>query len=452
VRIIRPALQRRIATLLLTATIAVAIGAPPAAGASCNHNGFRDVLEQCDGGDLGGYGCLDFCYENGTLACNADCTFNFAGCCRCGNDTIEATCNEVCDTTHLNGHTCQSEGFSEGGPISCNGTCDGFNTNACFVCGNGRKEGPEACDLYDFGGPGLDQCNGPWPEHGGQLACTPGELPSLQYPAGCTIDRYWCWVCGNGRVDPGEACDDHNLIAGDGCSPTCQRECGDGVVERTEECDDGNTAPGDGCDDHCNNELTYFGGNNEVANGFHYDQCVTRWGVEAPFTSTQSAVTQQANGLTISCADNAGTGPNACDRDASPNQCTFLAFYCLKNDPLDGVSCSARNITRVALLSATTLDSSAQTVVLARFSTTMTQLGGAASVGPVALLAGELQAIAPNVPVNTATGIAPMCGALQVVVPRPGTGSASKVLSIKVTDAYSPPRDDVDQLTFTCTP
>ena len=57
--------------------------------------------------------------------------------------------------------------------------------------------------------------------------------------------------CGNGTLDTGEACDDGNRIAGDGCSPDCQSTevCGNGVLDDAvgEVCDDGNTAP----DDHC---------------------------------------------------------------------------------------------------------------------------------------------------------------------------------------------------------
>src|SRR5438105_1380810 len=33
-------------------------------------------------------------------------------------------------------------------------------------------------------------------------------------------------TCGNGMLDPGEACDDHNAIGGDGCSKICQIESG----------------------------------------------------------------------------------------------------------------------------------------------------------------------------------------------------------------------------------
>lgn len=31
-------------------------------------------------------------------------------------------------------------------------------------------------------------------------------------------------LCGNGRQDPGEQCDDHNNASSDGCSSTCQIE------------------------------------------------------------------------------------------------------------------------------------------------------------------------------------------------------------------------------------
>jgi cysteine-rich repeat protein len=54
--------------------------------------------------------------------------------------------------------------------------------------------------------------------------------------------------CGNGVLDPGEECDDGNVIDGDGCSSQCQLEprCGDGTLDPGEECDDGNTVSGDG--------------------------------------------------------------------------------------------------------------------------------------------------------------------------------------------------------------
>jgi len=68
-------------------------------------------------------------------------------------------------------------------------------------------------------------------------------------------------TCGNGFPDPPfEACDDGNLLAGDGCGADCQVEffIPDGILGPGEECDDGNTLPGDGCSplglrEHCGN-------------------------------------------------------------------------------------------------------------------------------------------------------------------------------------------------------
>ena len=65
-------------------------------------------------------------------------------------------------------------------------------------------------------------------------------------------------ACGNGFVDPGEQCDDHNQVAGDGCSADClsSETCGNGVRDgnKFEECDDGNLVNGDGCDSKCERE------------------------------------------------------------------------------------------------------------------------------------------------------------------------------------------------------
>jgi cysteine-rich repeat protein len=58
--------------------------------------------------------------------------------------------------------------------------------------------------------------------------------------------------CGNGTKDPGEACDDGNPTAGDGCRTDCTVEaCGDGIHDPQEGCDDGNLADGDCCSSTC---------------------------------------------------------------------------------------------------------------------------------------------------------------------------------------------------------
>ena len=70
-------------------------------------------------------------------------------------------------------------------------------------------------------------------------------------------------VCGNGRVDDGEACDDGNTRIGDGCSPDCLSAeiCGNGVVDPVrlvggtlvpaETCDDSGLVGHDGCSSTC---------------------------------------------------------------------------------------------------------------------------------------------------------------------------------------------------------
>ena len=59
-------------------------------------------------------------------------------------------------------------------------------------------------------------------------------------------------VCGDGRVDVGEQCDDRNNANGDGCDFDCSRTaCGNGVVTVGEFCDDANENNDDLCKTDC---------------------------------------------------------------------------------------------------------------------------------------------------------------------------------------------------------
>jgi cysteine-rich repeat protein len=61
----------------------------------------------------------------------------------------------------------------------------------------------------------------------------PNENPQAEHRQAPT------WIaCGNGRTECGEACDDGNLIAGDGCSASCALEDadGDGVPDTSDNC------------------------------------------------------------------------------------------------------------------------------------------------------------------------------------------------------------------------
>lgn len=64
-------------------------------------------------------------------------------------------------------------------------------------------------------------------------------------------------ACGDGVLNPGEACDDHNTTSGDGCDANCTvTACGNGVVTFGEQCDDGNLNGGDCCDGSCQLDVT----------------------------------------------------------------------------------------------------------------------------------------------------------------------------------------------------
>ncbi len=64
-------------------------------------------------------------------------------------------------------------------------------------------------------------------------------------------------ICGNNKIETGEACDDGNTINNDGCSFSCMVEvvlpaiCGNRIVESGEACDDGNVINNDGCSSMC---------------------------------------------------------------------------------------------------------------------------------------------------------------------------------------------------------
>jgi cysteine-rich repeat protein len=106
------------------------------------------------------------------------------------------------------------------------------------TCGNGTLDPGEACDDGVNNGPGKR----------------------------CTIACSVTPICGDGIKDAPEQCDDHNLTSGDGCSATCTTElavCGNGVKETfgptPEQCDDGNKVSNDGCSATCTTEVAVCG-------------------------------------------------------------------------------------------------------------------------------------------------------------------------------------------------
>src|SRR5450432_4591353 len=62
------------------------------------------------------------------------------------------------------------------------------------------------------------------------VVCPPGLECAANQPV-CITN-----LCGNGVTDPGEMCDDGNIIDGDGCNHDCtsNEKCGNGVVDTLE--------------------------------------------------------------------------------------------------------------------------------------------------------------------------------------------------------------------------
>ena len=90
--------------------------------------------------------------------------------------------------------------------------------------------------------------------------CTPGNsgctcLTGATCNPGLVCDQSLCRaiVCGDGKVDEGERCDDGNQLNTDACLNTCvAASCGDGYLQTgKEECDDGNQINTDACSNAC---------------------------------------------------------------------------------------------------------------------------------------------------------------------------------------------------------
>ena len=181
----------------------------------------------------------------------------------------------------------------------------------------------------------------------GGLACWGGSVPFAAngaLPGACRAD---CTAptCGDGVVDPGEDCDDGDVIdSGNGCSAACTRvgTCGDGVVQAAfEACDDGNASTercgyGESCtacdatcnwsagiEAHCGDGIVdapdetcddgdgatgYFGlslGANSGC-GLRADGSVTCWGDAAIETGPEGPFVQVEAGVGFACAREPG--------------------------------------------------------------------------------------------------------------------------------------------------
>lgn len=163
-------------------------------------DGVEDPGEECDLGSANGP----------DARCSLDCRINA----KCGDGVYDP--NEECDDGNLvSGDGCSKlctlESACGDGVVEGVEQCDDGNTSSgdscnenCTipVCGDGR---------VDVQAPFREQC-----DEGTNNADTQSATCSTS----CEIIAH----CGNGKLEPGEECDDGNLDAGDGCSASCTWE------------------------------------------------------------------------------------------------------------------------------------------------------------------------------------------------------------------------------------
>ena len=241
-------------------------------GGSCSKCGLGKVCTQHAD-------CLsDACDGISSLTCEAPDT--------CGNGKIET--GEGCDDGEtVAGDGCNASCLLEDGSMcttgaQCeSGTCDITGSMTCVqggMCGNNMMDAGEACD--DGGTAPGDGCSENCLLENGEPCTLDGQCESTVCDVVGSNTCEDANVCGNGKTEGTESCDDGNILDGDGCTSMCKLEngqactldtqcasgvcdttssntcepasiCGNGKLETGEGCDDGGTASGDGCSDMC---------------------------------------------------------------------------------------------------------------------------------------------------------------------------------------------------------
>jgi outer membrane protein assembly factor BamB len=118
----------------------------------------------------------------------------------CGNGVKDGS--EACDGDDFGTFTCASAvGYAAAGQLKCTPQCT-LDFSACGSCGDGHRNVNEPCDGTDFGFGGATCASATGDVSStGTVACT----------SSCTFDTSACNVCGDGKRRDGEACDGADL-------------------------------------------------------------------------------------------------------------------------------------------------------------------------------------------------------------------------------------------------
>ena len=127
--------------------------------------------------------------------------------------------------------------------------------NCTTVLASDDDDGINACSLIDAAGADTGARKLPAGTYFVRVSEFNNDLAIANYNVSVTVLS----TCGNGgALQPTEACDDGNLVSGDGCDANCTvSACGNGLAAGAEGCDDGNTTNGDGCSSTCAVEAGY---------------------------------------------------------------------------------------------------------------------------------------------------------------------------------------------------
>ena len=237
----------------------------------------------------------------------------------CGNGQLDP--GEDCDGPDLlNGATCQSRGFP-GGQLACDASCH-FDTSGCLtqVCGNGVREGTEACDDGASNDQPGDCCSASCESVADDTSCASDQNE-------CTADVCRGGTCAHPPVTDRQSCTDTD---GDQCTAA---SCQSGQCDQRSFAPDGTACASD--QNECTTDVCSGGAcaHPPVTDG---QSCTDTDGDVCTAASCQSGQCDQRTFAPdeTACASDQDDctddlcGSGICTHPAVPRAATFLSIDC----------------------------------------------------------------------------------------------------------------------------